>query len=135
MPPGRVHRRQQRSQRWRAWPSKPPLQQGAPCDGIPPESPTCQPPEVEPVKRKRGEYIPRLFVCQARAARIPSLETYQPSLLLLFTVSSRTRGTACLARQLQSEEIAVTAIEASSELEWADRNVRPLILNSRLLYR
>jgi hypothetical protein len=40
-----------------------------------------------------------------------------------------------LARQLQSEEIAVTAIEASSELEWADRNVRPLILNSRLLYR
>jgi hypothetical protein len=55
--------------------------------------------------------------------------------LIRTAARSRTRRTACLARQLQSEKIAVTATEVSIELEWADHNDRSAILNSRLLYR
>ena len=67
--------------------------------------------------------------------------------VLIWTAArSRTCRTACLARKLQSEKSALarklqsekSALAAKSaqvEPEWADRDVRALILNSRLLYR
>jgi hypothetical protein len=54
--------------------------------------------------------------------------------LIRAAARSRTRRTACLVLQLQSEKIAVTATEASGELEGVTDD-RSAILNSRLLYR